>query len=553
VAAGIEQLSQERSLDGVVEVLRRTARRCVGADGIAVVLRDGEQCHYVAEDAEAPLWKGQRFPADICVSGWAMQHCQTVAIPDIGCDPRVPAKAYADTFVRSMLMVPIGIGEPVAAVGAYWARPHAPTANEIALLEALARAAATALENGRLLSALEALNQDLEQRVEERTAELVRTQENLRQTQKMEIIGQLTGNVAHDFNNLLSPIMSALDLVLVGKAPAAAVGRSAQVAMEAAEAAKTLVQRLLAFARRQPLVPTVVDLPPLLEGMRGLLLSMIGPHVALEIVVEAGLPPIRADRHQLEMAILNLAVNARDAMPTGGTLRIVAARTKGAVPGRSQKGGFVSLVVMDDGIGMDARTLASATEPFFTTKAVGHGTGLGLSMVHGLANQMGGALEIVSEPSRGTEVRIWLPMAHGARPPRPAPDIAVASEANRGKLLLIEDDPLVRMGTCDMLTELGFSVRAIDNAREGLALIDEGYQPDIVVTDHIMPDMTGAELALRLRTDHPEIAILIVSGYQGIDLIAPDIVRLSKPFRQTHLQASIAAALAQTRANVELI
>ena len=554
VAAAMEQLSQARCMEEVVELLRRTARRIVGADGIAVVLRDGGFCHYVAEDAEEPLWQGQRYAAETCVSGWAMLHRETVSIPDIRQDSRVPLNAYLSTFVRSILMVPIGLREPVAALGAYWACEREASVDEIALLEALARGASTALENARLLASLEEMGADLERRVVERTTELERAQASLRQTQKMEIIGQLTGNVAHDFNNLLSPIMSSLDMVLVGRAAPEVMSRSATVAMEAAETAKTLIQRLLAFARRQPLIPTVLDLRPLVEGMRGLLHSTMGSRIALEIALDDGLPAIRADRHQLEMAILNLAVNARDAMLLGGTLRIAASLAGADTPANVPPGRFIRLSIRDEGVGMDARTLASATEPFFTTKAVGHGTGLGLSMVDGVANQMGGALSIASEPGKGTEVTLWLPLANREQAVRAVPASPTEMETiERGELLLIEDDPLVRIGTSDMLRELGFTVRELESAREGLSLIEGGYRPDMVVTDHIMPGMTGAELALRLRADHPDIAILIVSGYQGIDLIAPDIVRLSKPFRQAHLRASIVAAFAQNKVEMELV
>ncbi|MET0241726.1 MAG: ATP-binding protein, partial [Sphingobium sp.] len=411
MATVIEQLSHARSLDDVVAILRASARGILDAQGIAVVLRDGNFCHYVAEDSEEPLWQGQRFPAEICVSGWAMRHAETVVIPDISRDARVPQHAYAQTFVRSLLMVPIGMGAPVAALGAYWSVAREPSADEIALFETLARGASSGLENGRLLSSLKQLNAELETRVVERTAELERTQESLRQTQKMEIIGKLTGNVAHDFNNLLSPIMSSLDLVLIGRAPPDMIERTATIAMEAAETAKMLVQRLLAFARRQPLLPTTVDLGQLLDGMRSLLTSTIGSRVQLEIEIEGGLPAIRADRHQLEMAILNLAVNARDAMPVGGGLLLSATRVSGDHDARLRPGEYVRLTVRDNGAGMDKRTLASATEPFFTTKATGQGTGLGLSMVDGLTSQMGGLLDIWSEPGQGTEVRLMLPVA----------------------------------------------------------------------------------------------------------------------------------------------
>lgn len=544
----IEQLSQVHTLDGIVKTLRTLARRVVGADGITVVLREGAFCHYVAEDAKAPLWEGKRFEADSCVSGWAMAHRETVSIADVYEDIRVPQDAYRKTFVRSMLMVPIGADRPVAAIGAYWSEARKVSVNEIALLETLARAASTSLENGRLVASLEELNRNLEQRVLDRTAELERAQDALRQTQKMEVIGQLTGNVAHDFNNLLSPIMSSLDLVLGGRASPSAIARSAAVAMDAAENAKILVQRLLAFARRQPLIPTAVDPASMLDAMRSLLNSAMGPRASIELLVEPGLPTIRADRNQLEMAILNLAVNARDAMPDGGRITISARHGQEPLPAQLASGSYVCLSVRDTGDGMDAKTLASATEPFFTTKAAGHGTGLGLSMVDGLTNQLGGVLEIDSQPGLGTEVRLWLPVARTAELDVVKPGtVAEAAGLNQGRILLVDDDALVRLGTSDMLSDLGYEVVEAEDARVGLDLIEHGFQPDIVVTDHIMPGITGAELALRLRAEHPEIAILIISGYQGIDLIAPDIVRLSKPFRQAHLDASIAAARQQAK------
>jgi signal transduction histidine kinase/CheY-like chemotaxis protein len=480
-----------------------------------------------------------------------MMHRRSVVIPDVFADPHVPKDAYRATFVRRMLMVPIGVPEPVAAIGAYWAETGQIGDDQVALLETLARGASTALENGRLFGALERLNSELEQRVTERTEELTRAQEALRQTQQMEVIGQLTGNVAHDFNNLLSPIMSSLDLVLLGRSSPEAIARSATAAMEAAEIAKTLVQRLLAFARRQPLIATAVDLESLVESMRGLLGSTLGPQVELAFDIAPGLPAARADKHQLEMAILNLAVNARDAMTIGGRLDIHVDRPPAPLPDRLAPGDYVRVVVRDNGGGMDAKTLRSATKPFFTTKEVGHGTGLGLSMVDGLTVQLGGALEISSQPNVGTEVRLFLPVAKAAVTSVQEEAALTGEEVKReGDLLLVDDEPLVRMGTNNMLTDLGYHVTEAPDAQKALALIDEGFHPDIVITDHVMPGMTGAEFALRLRADHPDIAIMIISGYQGIDLIAPDIVRLSKPFRMAHLEASLAAAKDQVKGSI---
>ncbi len=548
LALAVEQLAGARSLDAVIEILRSSARRIVSADGITIVLKDGHLCHYVAEDAMEPLWAGQKFPAKTCVSGWAMMHAETVLIPDIHLDQRVPQDAYRATFVRSMAMVPIGVPHPIGAVGAYWSEAGQPSGDEIALLESLTRAAATSLENGRLLGALEQLNGALEAKVVERTAELEAAQEALRHAQKLEAIGQLTGNVAHDFNNLLAPIMGSIDLIMYRTEDGSPVHRSAGIAMEAAERAKMLVQRLLAFARRQPLAPTTIDPRDLIEGMRPLLSSTLGSRVELTIETDADLPGIKADRHQLEMAIINLAVNSRDAISGNGRLSI-SARIGGALrPAGLPAGEFVCLTVSDNGAGMDAATLDKAIEPFFSTKSAGHGTGLGLSMVHGLANQLGGALDIASAPGEGTHVTLWLPVADNKAETAKA---AAQEDVPTGKgetVLVVDDEPLVRQGTAAMVAALGYDVVEAENGREGMNLIERGLRPAVVVTDHIMPGMTGAELALRLRSESPQIAVMIVSGYQGIDLIAPDVVRLSKPFRQTHLAASIAAARDQVAA-----
>ncbi|BBD97081.1 hybrid sensor histidine kinase/response regulator [Sphingobium amiense] len=545
-AEAMEALAGARSLDAVTSVLRAFTRRAVGADGIAVVLRDEDRCHYVAEDSMEPLWAGQQFPMQRCVSGWAMSHQQTVVIPDVLTDPRVPVDAYRRTFVRSMIMVPIGRPEPIAAVGAYWSEPGPPTDNQIALLEALGRAASTALENGRLFASLEALNTQLDERVRERTSELQRSQDTLRQIQKMEVLGQLTGHVAHDFNNLLTPIMGGLDLILSGRSPESTL-KTAGMAMQAAEAAQTLVQRLLAFARRQPLQPTAVDLRALLKGMESLLVSTLGHRVSLRIDLPEDLPPVHADAHQLELAILNLAVNSRDAMAEGGKLTVSAEVRTSNLPAGLVRRRYVRMTIADTGAGMSAKVRAAAMEPFFTTKPAGQGTGLGLSMAHGLVGQLGGALEIDSEIGRGTQVQMWLPVEQ-RKTHTADEDVPPATERRaQGKVLLVDDNALVRHATREMLTDIGYEVVDVDQAELALGMMEAGFRPDILVTDHVMPGMSGVELALRVRVDHPHVALLIISGYQGIDLIAPDIVRLSKPFRCGHLQASIAAARAQVQ------
>jgi PAS domain S-box-containing protein len=366
-------------------------------------------------------------------------------------------------------------------------------------------------------------------------------EEQLRQSQKMEAMGQLTGGVAHDFNNLLTPIVGSLDMLMRRGLGNEREQRLIAGAMQSAERAKTLVQRLLAFARRQPLQAAAVDLPQLVSGMAGLIGSTLGPKVDIRVELADDLPPARADANQLEMALLNLAVNARDAMPDGGVLTVSAARET-VRPGHRSKlrqGHYVRLSVTDTGTGMDADTLARAIEPFFSTKGVGQGTGLGLSMVHGLAAQLGGGLTITSELGRGTTVELWLPIS---AEPLADTDTPAATRINegRGRALLVDDEELVRMSTADMLNDLGYEVIEASSAEEALALLKKGAPPDLIVTDHLMPGMSGAELAREVRAMRPGLPILIVSGYAEVEGIAPDLPRLTKPFRNAELAERLA-------------
>ncbi|AOF98268.1 hybrid sensor histidine kinase/response regulator [Sphingobium sp. RAC03] len=370
-----------------------------------------------------------------------------------------------------------------------------------------------------------------------REEQLLQTQEALRQSQKLESMGQLTGGVAHDFNNLLTPIIGSLDLLMRRGLGSERERRLIDGALQSAERAKTLVQRLLAFARRQPLQPKAVALDDLVTGMASLVSSTIGPKIDLRVSIADDLPPARADANQLEMAILNLSVNARDAMPAGGELTISASRAsvRGRHPAGLRVGHYVRLSVADTGIGMDEATRARAIEPFFSTKGIGKGTGLGLSMAHGLAAQLGGGLTIISAPGEGTTVELWLPVSPDAIGSddqiRVLPRISVA----RGTALLVDDEELVRMSTADMLNDLGYDVVEAKSAEEALHLIEAGVAPTILVTDHLMPGMNGEELARSLRTRMPDLPVLIVSGYAEAEGIAPDLPRLTKPFRNAEL------------------
>lgn len=364
----------------------------------------------------------------------------------------------------------------------------------------------------------------------------------LRQSQKLEAMGQLTGGVAHDFNNLLTPIIGGLDMLQRRGFGGEREQRQIEGALQSAERAKTLVHRLLAFSRRQPLQAAAVDIAGLVRGMSDLVSSTTGPQIRVVVEVADALPPAAADPNQVEMALLNLSVNARDAMPDGGVLRISADLRTAEVDNRSglSAGAYVCISVADTGVGMDEATKARAIEPFFSTKGIGKGTGLGLSMVHGLAAQLGGALMISSRPGLGTNVELWLPVAdfvaaaeHGRGADAPEPLIV-------GAALLVDDEELVRKSTADMLKDLGYAVTEATSGEQALAMLRAGLAADVLVSDHLMPGITGVELAREARTLLPDLQVLIVSGYAEEDGLPPDLARLSKPFRQSQLAASLA-------------
>jgi CheY-like chemotaxis protein/two-component sensor histidine kinase len=373
---------------------------------------------------------------------------------------------------------------------------------------------------------------------------LLEAQEALVQSQKLESMGRLTGGVAHDFNNLLTPILGTLDLLKRRAVGGEREQRLIHGASQSAERAKTLVQRLLAFARRQPLQATTIDVGQLLEGLSDLLSSTVGPQINVMLDIASGLPFAKADPHQLEMAILNLAVNARDAMGGAGQITIAAAPVA-VRPGDVESlapGGYVQLSIADTGQGMDEATKLRAIEPFFSTKGIGQGTGLGLSMAHGLAVQLGGGLTIESTPGAGTTVTIWLPESLNAVERGDVVLLDARKADGRGGIvLLVDDEEHIRVMAVDMLTELGFEVREADSAVAALRALDEGLQPDLLITDHLMPGLTGVELASAVRAKLPATKVLIVSGFAETEGLDPALPRLTKPFVQSELAVALAA------------
>jgi PAS domain S-box-containing protein len=382
--------------------------------------------------------------------------------------------------------------------------------------------------------------QDVTERLRDQ-ARLAEAQAALVQSQKLEAMGQLTGGVAHDFNNLLTPIIGSLDLLRRRGLGGEREERLIQAAYQSAERAKLLVQRLLAFARRQPLQATTIDVGALVRGLTDLVSSTVGPQVSVTVETTPGRLSAKADPNQLEMAIINLCVNARDAMVGGGFIGVHAApqTVAAADAGELAPGRYIRVSVSDTGCGMDEATRARAVEPFFSTKGVGKGTGLGLSMVHGLAAQLGGALTIASEPGRGTEVSIWLPATE--EPAVSTATLAAPSGAlGGGDALLVDDEDFIRLSIADMLADMGFTVHEASSAEAALQAIDAGLRPDVLITDHLMPGMTGVQLAHAVQLLRPSTKVLIVSGFAEVEGIDPALPRLTKPFVQSDLAKAMA-------------
>jgi PAS domain S-box-containing protein len=378
----------------------------------------------------------------------------------------------------------------------------------------------------------------------------IKLERELRQTQKMEAIGQLTGGIAHDYNNLLTVILGNAELLTEALRDRPELHALAQTTLDAADRSATLTQRLLAFGRGQALESKATDIDELLAGMIELMRPTLGEHVKIEFRPGKELWNPVVDRGQLETAVINLAINARDAMPMGGTLTIETANTAldedyVSLNPEAKQGDHVVIAVSDTGAGMTSEVLSRVFEPFFTTKEVGKGTGLGLSMVYGFVKQSGGHIAIYSEPGTGTVVRLYFPRADApvTAPIENAAD-AAAIPAGDETILLVEDDPLVRAHTERQLASFGYRVHIADKASEAIKLIDDGLKPDLLLTDIVMPGgMNGRQLADELRRRQADLKVLFTSGYtQGaLDQVErmPGMNFLGKPFRRLELAAKI--------------
>jgi PAS domain S-box-containing protein len=374
------------------------------------------------------------------------------------------------------------------------------------------------------------------------------------QSQKMEAVGRLTGGVAHDFNNLLMAVLGSLELLRKRMPDDPRLTGLLNNAIQGAQRGASLTKRMLAFARRTELRPEAIDVAALVHGMADLMQRSLGPSVHIETRFPLSLPPARADANQLELALLNLAVNARDAMPDGGTIVIsarvdrIAEQKDNLAPGR-----YVCLSVSDTGEGMDQETLAHAMEPFFTTKGIGKGTGLGLSMVHGMSEQSGGRLVLKSRKGEGTTAEIWLPVAirqaEAVLQVSGAPTQASDEDARSLVILAVDDDALVLMNTIAMLEDLGHTVHEAASGKEALDVFRREKDIDVVITDQAMPAMTGTQLADAIRAERRDVPIILATGFAELPAEAGrDLLKLDKPFRQEDLAQAIAVAMQKEQA-----
>ncbi|MGY8706010.1 ATP-binding protein [Bradyrhizobium sp. 18BD] len=581
-------LAVEPDLQRLVQIVTDAGVELSGAEFGAFfynVMNEAGESYMLYTLSGAPLEAFSKFPMprNTAVFAPTFGGEGIVRSDDITKDPRygknTPRSGMPEGHlpVRSYLAVPVvsRTGEVFGGLFFGHAKIGVFTERSERGLSGLAAEAAVAIDNVRLVQAsrreiaerkraqeaLVQLNATLEKQVLERTEQLRKNEEALRQSQKMEAVGQLTGGVAHDFNNLLQVIIGNLDTLqrsMPQESPR--VQRALRHAMNGAQRAASLTQRLLAFSRRQPLDPKPLDVNLLVNGVSEMIHRTLGEAISVETVLGAGLWRVEADPGELEAAILNLAVNARDAMPKGGRLTIETSNAHiddAYVAAHSEvvAGQYVVISVTDTGAGMDPETVAQAFEPFFTTKPVGKGTGLGLSQVYGFVKQSAGHVKIYSEVAQGTTVKLYLPRLAADATTEMTPEEVLNPEAAQEEtILVVEDDDDVRAYTADILRELGYRVLEAHDGPAALRLLDREPRVDLLFTDVVLPGgMTGAQVAAQSRALRPSLKILFTTGYarnaiihhgrldKGVQLIV-------KPFSFADLAAKVRDVLDQADA-----
>ena len=447
-----------------------------------------------------------------------------------------------------------------AMLGVEFAQPHFIDKDQCLLLEDTAKRVWQAITHARSERALRAssahleatfaelmaLNECLEERVSSMLAEREEANRQLHEAGKMEMIGQLTGGIAHDFNNMLTPIIASLELIRRHPEDAKRSVRLIDGALPAADRARILVGRLLSFARRQTLKPQAVCLATLVDEMHELMARSLGPTIEVVVQIDPQLPNVLVDPHQLELALLNLVINARDAMSNGGRVYLAAGvgEDDPTWP-ENVHGRQVWLQVRDSGCGMSQEVLERCFEPFYSTKQVGKGTGLGLPMVQGLAAQSGGGFAIKSQPGQGTQATLWLPVSRGQVSEPLAEGAEDIMAQGPLQVLLVDDEDIVRTATALQLRDLGYQVAEAASPAQARQLLADGLVMDVLVTDQIMADETGAEFAQQLRQQHPQLPVLIITGYANLTPRKLNgFAVLRKPFRRAELAESLAQLLA---------